>query len=80
MGNFRSWNIHLGCFKEKDGEKRGKAPVVEVIYAQPLNAQVPLRISEPSKGVTLANPPTAQAIFKGRGEVVLVFDKEAEEH
>ena len=47
-------------------------------YIRPFSLNALLRILEPSEGVTVAILPTAQALFKGRGEQVPIYDEETE--
>ena len=53
--------------------------MTEVIYAQPYNPNPPLQICEPSEGLTVGILPTAQAIFRGRGEAIPISDEEVKE-
>lgn len=58
-------SVQVGEEEEEEAKNKVKALVVDVIAAVPLNPHAPLRIFEPTEGVTIASLPTLQAIFKG---------------
>lgn len=70
-------DTEAGPSKKRRRRRKCKEPAVEVFVARPFNPQTPLQILEPIEGVTVANLPTAHAIFRGRGEIIHVFDEKA---
>lgn len=53
-------------------------PTIEAVAARPFNPNIPLKISEPTKGVIVTSLPTAQVIFRDIGEAVLFLMKRPE--
>lgn len=64
--------------RRKKGKCKLKSPVFEVYVAQPAGTHSGIRIQEPLDDLVTVDIPTAQLIFKGKGETIAISDSEGE--
>ncbi|KAM7517397.1 hypothetical protein LguiA_006980 [Lonicera macranthoides] len=62
------------CDEGPSWRRKGKEPDVQVVIARLINPNAPLKIAKNPKGMTIANIPIAQPIFKRKGEAVVVSE------